>query len=87
MRDVRPFYLFADSLTNCLLNSTEQVGRRASWVDLQVDYAAAAANPNPNPNLNPNPTPNPNQVDYAGADGRVALVGDMAHAMTPSSQP
>ena len=35
-----------------------QVGSRASWVDLTVDYAAAA--------------------------GRVALVGDAAHAMPPS---
>ena len=38
-----PVYLLAELLA-CLL--TTQVGRRASWVDLQVDYAA---NPNPNP--------------------------------------
>ena len=55
-------------------------------MDLQVYYAGADANlnPNPHPHPNPNPNPNPNQVDYAGVDGRVALVGDAAHAMTPS---
>eukprot|EP00964_Phaeocystis_antarctica_P142151 scaffold107371_cov53-Phaeocystis_antarctica.AAC.1 len=46
--------------------ATAQVGRRASWVDLQVDYAAnPKPNPKPNPNaltltLTPNPNPNPN---------------------------